>query len=88
MSSDGCVLAGSKRSFSGQHQHRPAIFIQAAIGDQYKMTAWVRDSHLMQGFNPLRDHAQGLACDTCHQPHRPKIDDKADAKPATEAKKK
>jgi transcription elongation factor Elf1 len=34
------------------------------------------------------DHAQGIACDTCHQPHRPKIDDKADAKPATEAKKK
>ena len=33
------------------------------------------------------DHSGGLACDTCHQPHRPKIDDKADTKPATEVKK-
>jgi ABC-type nickel/cobalt efflux system permease component RcnA len=35
------------------------------------------------------DHSGGLACDTCHQPHRPKIADAADtkSKPATEAKK-
>jgi len=33
------------------------------------------------------DHSQGLACDTCHQPHRPKIDDQADTKPATKVKK-
>jgi hypothetical protein len=37
------------------------------------------------------DHAQGLACDTCHQPHRPKIEDTAEskpsAKPATGGKK-
>jgi len=33
------------------------------------------------------DHSGGLACDTCHQPHRPKIDDTTEAKPATEAKK-
>jgi len=35
------------------------------------------------------DHAGGLACDTCHQPHRPKIEETGSAKdkPATEAKK-
>lgn len=35
------------------------------------------------------DHSGGLACDTCHQPHRPKIEDSAGSKskPATEAKK-
>jgi len=35
------------------------------------------------------DHAGGLACNTCHQPHRPKIEETGDAKakPATEAKK-
>jgi len=36
------------------------------------------------------DHSAGLACDTCHQPHRPKIEDKTGDKPAaktTEAKK-
>jgi hypothetical protein len=33
------------------------------------------------------DHSGGLACDTCHQPHRPKIDTQPDTKPATEAKK-
>ncbi len=31
------------------------------------------------------DHSGGLACDTCHQPHRPKIED--DAKSATGSKK-
>jgi transcription elongation factor Elf1 len=33
------------------------------------------------------EHSAGLACDTCHQPHRPKIDTKAETKPATEGKK-
>jgi len=38
------------------------------------------------------DHSGGLACDTCHQPHKPKIEEqKAEAKPAvktrTEGKK-
>jgi hypothetical protein len=33
------------------------------------------------------DHSGGLACDTCHQPHRPKIDTQPDTKPATEARK-
>ena len=33
------------------------------------------------------DHSGGLACDTCHQPHRPRIDAKPETKPATEAKK-
>lgn len=35
------------------------------------------------------DHSGGLACDTCHQPHRPKIEAAADSKvkPATEARK-
>ncbi len=34
------------------------------------------------------DHSGGIACDTCHQPHKPKIEDSADTKkPATEAKK-
>jgi ABC-type nickel/cobalt efflux system permease component RcnA len=33
------------------------------------------------------DHSGGLACDTCHQPHRPKIDTQPAAKPATEARK-
>lgn len=33
------------------------------------------------------DHSGGLAGDTFHQPHRPKIDDQPAAKPATEAKK-
>lgn len=31
------------------------------------------------------DHAGGIACDTCHQPHRPKIEDAP--KPAMEVKK-
>jgi len=34
------------------------------------------------------DHSGGLPCDSCHQPHRPKIEDKAEVKLATEAKKK
>jgi len=34
------------------------------------------------------DHSSGIACDTCHRPHRPKIEDAADnKKPTTEAKK-
>lgn len=33
------------------------------------------------------DHAGGLACDTCHQPHRPKIEDQTGARTATEGKK-
>jgi hypothetical protein len=33
------------------------------------------------------DHSGGLACDICHQPHRPKIDTQPDTKPATEARK-
>jgi ABC-type nickel/cobalt efflux system permease component RcnA len=32
------------------------------------------------------DHSGGLACDTCHQPHRPKIDTQPETK-ATEARK-
>jgi hypothetical protein len=32
------------------------------------------------------DHSGGIACDTCHQPHRPKIED-SPGKPATEARK-
>ena len=32
------------------------------------------------------DHSGGVACNTCHQPHRPKIED-SPAKPATEARK-
>jgi transcription elongation factor Elf1 len=31
------------------------------------------------------DHSGGIACDICHQPHRPKIEDTP--KPATERKK-
>jgi len=27
------------------------------------------------------DHAQGIACDTCHQPHRPKIEEKTEEAP-------
>jgi transcription elongation factor Elf1 len=33
------------------------------------------------------DHSGGIACDTCHRPHRPKIEDQAAAKPATEARR-
>ena len=33
------------------------------------------------------DHSGGLACDTCQQPHRPKIETKAEAKPAAGGKK-
>lgn len=33
------------------------------------------------------DHSGGIACDTCHQPHRPKIETPAETKPATEARK-
>ena len=33
------------------------------------------------------DHSGGLACDTCHQPHRPKIEPVAETKPVTEGKK-
>jgi hypothetical protein len=25
------------------------------------------------------DHAQGMACDTCHQPHRPRIEEQTQA---------
>jgi uncharacterized CHY-type Zn-finger protein len=32
------------------------------------------------------DHSGGIACDTCHQPHRPKIEEKTEAK--AEAKTK
>ena len=34
------------------------------------------------------DHAGGIACDTCHQPHKPKIEEKIEEeKPAAGAKK-
>lgn len=35
------------------------------------------------------EHSGGLACDTCHQPHRPKIEDAAEtkSKPAAEVKR-
>ena len=33
------------------------------------------------------DHSGGIACDTCHKPHRPKIEEeKAEAKAATKSK--
>ena len=33
------------------------------------------------------DHAGGIACDTCHQPHRPKIEEeKTEAKTATKSR--
>jgi hypothetical protein len=33
------------------------------------------------------DHSGGIACDTCHQPHKPKIETQTEAKAATSTKR-
>src|SRR6185437_5583202 len=60
MSSNSRILLRRKCGFFGQNQHRAAVFIEAAVGDDHKVVVRIGNAQLMQRLNSLRYHAQGF----------------------------